>query len=58
MWLLDSETIQAIEKMKAAGFVPPAEYSEKFLARHEGIGGGLDTSRILSIAGDQAEILV
>lgn len=57
MWLLEASVRQAIERAQKAGFTPSAEQQAKFVARYGDEDGERD-SRILTIAGDQAEIMI
>lgn len=57
MWLLEASVRQAIERAQKAGFTPSAEQQARFVARFGDDDGERD-SRVLTIAGDQAEIMI
>jgi len=57
MWLLEASVRQAIEKAEKAGLTPTTEQEVEFMAQRGG-GSEDDTSRILTIAGNNAEISI
>lgn len=58
MWLLEASVRQAIEQAQKAGFTPSAEQQAQYAARFEYDDDGDRDSRILTVAGDRAEISI
>ena len=56
MWLLQSAIRQEFEKAQATGGTPSAEQQLEYAARMSAVAG--DTPRLLTIAGDSAEIAI
>lgn len=57
MWLLEASVRQAIERAQKAGFTPSVEQQAQYAARFD-YDDREDQSRVLTVAGDQAEITI
>ncbi len=57
MWLLDNSAMQSMREARAVGVAPTAEQQLEYSARISGADSG-DHSRIMSVAGDKAEIKI
>lgn len=57
MWLLDNSVMQSMREAKSVGVAPTADQQLQYSARISDAGSG-DHSRIMSVAGDKAEITI
>ncbi len=58
MWLLQDEVVQAMSLALKAGLCPTAEQRAEFSARMDALGSGSGDLRVLTVAGDVAELRI
>jgi ClpP class serine protease len=58
MWLLEDNVLKAMKQAQGASMVPNPEHQANYATEYMAAVGGEDSPRILSIAGNNAEIMI